>query len=70
LTAQGIDFANEISFGEAAYRRIAGHLAYGVGVLRYEKGAGAKAREREGSLYAGVASAYDNGIKIAHGILS
>jgi len=70
LTAQGIDLANEVALGEAAYSRIARHFADGVGILRYEKGSGAKACEREGSLYAGMASAYHDGIEIAHCILS
>jgi hypothetical protein len=70
LTAQGIDLANEIAFGEAANSWVARHFADGIGILGYEKGSGAKTREGEGSLYSGMASAYHDGIEIAHCILS
>jgi len=57
--AEGVDFADEMSLGYAAYCGVAGHLRDEVEVEREERGAEAHACGRGCGFAAGVASADD-----------
>ena len=57
--AEGVDFADEMAFGYAAYGGVAGHLRDEVEVEGEEGGAQAHARGGGGGFAAGVARAYD-----------
>ena len=60
--AQGVDFANHVSFRQASNRRVARHLAYGIQVLTQEKGFGAQARCGQSRLNSRVAGTDHNDI--------
>ena len=66
--AQGIDFAHQVSFGNAADRGIAGHLRDQIHVEREQRGAKPQARRRYRGLAAGVAGA-DNDYVVLLGVL-
>ena len=56
-TAQGIDFLDQMALAYAAYGRVAGHLADGVGVLCKDERLAAEAGGGESGLDAGMAGA-------------
>ena len=58
--AEGIDFANQMAFGNSAYGGVAGHLCNEVYVQRVEGGLEAHAGSGHGGFASGVTSAnYD-----------
>ena len=59
---QGIDLAHQLSLGQAADGRVAGHLADGLDAVGQQQGAGAQPRRRGGGFAAGVAAADDDDV--------
>ena len=57
---EGIDLAHEMPLAEPADRRVARHLADGVGLVGDQQGAGAEPGRRRGSLAARMAAAHDD----------
>ena len=55
--AEGVNFADDLALGDAADRRVTGHLADGIEVRREEGGLGADTGSGEGGLGPGVAGA-------------
>ena len=55
--AEGVDFADEMSFGDAADGGIAGHLRDQIDIERVERGLQAHARGGHGGFASGVAGA-------------
>ena len=54
LPAQGVDLADEMALGQAAYRRVARHPRHRVTTQRDHRGDAAHARRGQGGLAAGV----------------
>src|SRR5262249_32412901 len=64
---EGVDFANDLAFGDAADGRIAAHLGDGVAVRGEKRGAGAHACGGESGLATGMASADDENVIVVGG---
>ena len=64
LAAQGVNFADDLSLGDAADSRVAAHLRHGVGVHGQEGGAQAHPRRRQRRLYPGMPGANDDHVEI------
>ena len=62
--AKGVDFADEVSFGDTADGRVAGHLGDQVDVEGVEGGSKSHARRGHGSFASGVTGAHDNNIEL------
>ena len=62
--AEGVDFTNHVAFCQPADRRVAGHLADGVGVLGQEERFAAEARGCHGRLDARMAGPDDDDIVV------
>ena len=61
---QSVDLAHDVALGQAADRRIAGHLGDGVEVLRQNGGLAAEPGRRQGRLHPGMAGAADDDIVV------
>ncbi len=68
MPPERVDLAHHVSFGESAHRRVAGHLADGVGVLSEHQRFAAKSRRRHRRLDSGMARANDDHV-VGLGIL-
>jgi hypothetical protein len=66
FAAQGIDFLDQVSFGQAADGRIAGHGADGVGVDDADQGAAAHSGRRQRGFAPGVSGADHGNIEFIH----
>ena len=66
--AEGVDFAHQVSLGNAADGRIAGHLRDQIDVEREQRGAQPHARGSHGGFAAGMAGA-DNDYVVLFGVL-
>jgi hypothetical protein len=62
--AKGIDFAHEVSFGDAAHGGVAGHLRDQIDVERVKRGLEAHACRSHGSFASGMTSADDHYIEL------
>ena len=64
VSAQRVDFAHYLAFGNSAYGRVAAHLRYFVHVHGDEARACAHVCRGGGGLAAGVSAAYDDNIVV------
>jgi hypothetical protein len=68
FAAERVNFANDLSLGDATDRRITAHLSDGIAVHREQRSAGAHASSRKSRFNAGVTSAnHDNVVVISTG---
>jgi hypothetical protein len=65
-SVEGVDFTDEVSFAQAADRRIAGHLADRVTPLGQEQCSSAQTRRRRRCFTAGMTATNDKDINASH----
>jgi hypothetical protein len=63
-SAQGINFTHQMSLGNAAYRRVAGHLGDKIGIQGKQGGLQAHAGCSHGGFATGVAGTHHNYIEL------
>src|SRR6266496_3992676 len=63
-SAERVDFANQVSLGDAANCRVTGHLADQIKIDRYQRGPRAQTGSGRGCLATCVASSYNKDIKL------
>ena len=62
--AQGVDFPDQMTFADPAYRRIATHLPDGLYILGQQQGARTAARCGQCGFGAGMTATHHNDIKL------